>query len=285
MDPSAISPSGEGPLHQALRAELEATRQAFHALLATLAPADWTRPSLNPAWTIGEVLWHIAGYLFLIPQQLGWLQTGTFPDQSQRSADELNRGNVQQTRAGAKAQTLISIAQAYEEGHALTLAALRRVRDDEWPIGVRMADMGSTFTGEYRTIETLFRYHARHFAEHAAQIPSGGIPMNEAEYVAGIHHSMAPTGWSSSRDALVLESRLSWPNWRSVVISFIPSRDARLSKNNCTLVEMAYRGKTRSNLPSCVYRGPCSSTTRRCQSPSLPYSTARLWTTSRASSD
>ena len=185
MDPSAISPSGEGPLHQALRAELEASRQAFHALLATLAPADWTRPSLNPAWTIGEVLWHIAGYLFLIPQQLVWLQTGTFPDQSQRSADELNRGNVQQTRAGAKAQTLISIAQAYEEGHALTLAALRRVRDDEWPIGVRMADMGPTFTGEYRTIETLFRYHARHFAEHAAQIPRGSIPMNEAEYVAG----------------------------------------------------------------------------------------------------
>jgi len=175
MDPSAISPPAEGALHYVLHAELEATRQAFHILLDSLAPADWTRPSLNPAWTIGEVLWHITGYLFMIPQQLMWLQTGTFPDQSQWSADDLNRGNVKQTRAGAQAQTLGTIAQAYEEGHARTLAALRSVCDDEWPIGVRMVDMGSTFTGEYRTIERLFRYHARHFAEHAAQIPNGSV--------------------------------------------------------------------------------------------------------------
>ena len=82
MDRNAIAPSGEALLYHALRAELEATRQAFRALLATLRPADWTRPSLNPAWTIGEVLWHITGYLFLIPQQLVWLQTSSPSEQS-----------------------------------------------------------------------------------------------------------------------------------------------------------------------------------------------------------
>ena len=172
MNSRTLSQYAKSNLHQALSSELEATRQAFFALVATLTPADWTHPSANPAWTIGEVLWHITGYLFLIPQQLIWLQTGTFPDLTQRSAEDLNRGNVHQTRAGAQHQTLTSIVQAYEEGHAATLAALQSVRDDEWQIGIRMPDMGPSFRDEYRTIEALFRYHARHFGEHVAQIPT-----------------------------------------------------------------------------------------------------------------
>jgi uncharacterized damage-inducible protein DinB len=173
MDLRSLPQHAERDMRHALAAEPEATRQAFYAIVATLSPADWTRPSANPAWTIGEVLWHITGYLFLIPQQLIWLQTGTFPDLAHQSAEDLNRGNVRQTRAEAQHQTVTSIIQAYEAGHAATLAALQSVRGDQWRIGVRMPDMGSSFTGEYRTIEALFRYHARHFAEHVAQIPTG----------------------------------------------------------------------------------------------------------------
>lgn len=175
MVSSTLPQHAESAMHQALAAELEATRQAFHTLVATLTPADWSRPSANPAWTIGELLWHITGYLFLIPQQLVWLQSGTFPNLTERSAEDLNRGNVQQARAGAMRQTFTSIVQAYEEGHAATLAALQGVRDDEWQLGVQMPDMGPTFTGEYRTIEALFHYHARHFAEHVAQIPTSMV--------------------------------------------------------------------------------------------------------------
>jgi hypothetical protein len=168
-------PQANSPLHRALRSELETTRQAFHALLASLMPEDWERPSYNPAWTIGELLWHITSYLFVIPQQLVWLQTHTFPDPFSASADELNAGNVQQTREDARRQSITSITKVYEDGHVAALAALASVREHEWPIGVRMPDMGPTFTGEYRTIEALFRYHARHFAEHAAQIPTAMV--------------------------------------------------------------------------------------------------------------
>jgi uncharacterized protein (TIGR03083 family) len=163
-------PQTNSPLHHTLRTELETTRHAFHELLAALAPEDCARPSHNPAWTIGEVLWHITSYLLVIPQQLIWLQTNTFPDPLTATADELNAGNEQHTREEARGHTLRSIAQAYETGHAATLAALDSVRDDQWRLGVRLPDMGPTFRGEYRTIEGLFRYHGRHFAEHAAQI-------------------------------------------------------------------------------------------------------------------
>jgi hypothetical protein len=115
----------------------------------------------------------MTGYLFIIPQQLVWLQTHTFPELTPASADALNEQNVQQTRAEAHGQSLPLLAQAYEVGHAATLVALASVRDDEWQLGVRLPDMGPTFSGEYRTIEGLFHYHARHFAEHMAQIPTG----------------------------------------------------------------------------------------------------------------
>ena len=164
--------AGNSSRHQALHAELEATRQSFHDLLATLTREDWDQPSRNPEWTNGQLLWHITGYLFIIPQQLVWLQTGTFPDMTATPADELNRGNVRQARRDAQEQTFASIAQTYEAGHAATLTALVRVRDYAWQLGIQMPDMGPTFTGEYRTIERLFRYHARHFAEHAADISS-----------------------------------------------------------------------------------------------------------------
>ncbi len=166
----------DSPLHQSLRAELEATRQAFHTVLGSLSREDWERPSLNPAWTIGEVLTHITGPLFIIPEQLALLRTQTFPDLTHESADTLNEENVGDTRQRAQGESLISISQTYETGHAAALAALMTVHDEEWQLGARMPDMGPTFSGEYRTIEGLFRYHARHFAEHIAEIPGVSVP-------------------------------------------------------------------------------------------------------------
>jgi hypothetical protein len=170
MDLYTPSSSVVDGLQAELHAELETTRQTFHALLATLIPSDWSTPSTNPAWTNGELLWHITGYLYIIPEQLELLRAGTFPDMTDVPTDELNQDNETETRAHAHTHTLLSIAPAYEDGHASTLKALQSIQDHEWEFGVRMPDMGPTFTGEYRTIETLFRYHTRHFAEHAAQI-------------------------------------------------------------------------------------------------------------------
>ena len=46
--------------HATIFAELAATRQAYHALVASISEATWRRPSHNPAWTIGQVLDHMA---------------------------------------------------------------------------------------------------------------------------------------------------------------------------------------------------------------------------------
>ena len=43
-----------------LRAEIIQTRAAFHELLAQIPDEAFSMPSENPAWTIGEVLFHMS---------------------------------------------------------------------------------------------------------------------------------------------------------------------------------------------------------------------------------
>jgi len=55
-----------------IRDELEETRRQFHALLASLSAADWDAPSRNPAWTNGQLVFHMLFAFVLIPS-LFWL--------------------------------------------------------------------------------------------------------------------------------------------------------------------------------------------------------------------
>lgn len=45
---------------QQLEAEIEETRQHFHELLASIPDEAFERPSNNPAWCIGELLYHMS---------------------------------------------------------------------------------------------------------------------------------------------------------------------------------------------------------------------------------
>ena len=47
---------GNHPRREQLRAELESTREAYHAFAETITPEDWDKPSENPAWSVGELL-------------------------------------------------------------------------------------------------------------------------------------------------------------------------------------------------------------------------------------
>ncbi len=42
-----------------LAAELEETRQNFHQLLDSVPEASYLHPSTKPAWTVGDVRYHI----------------------------------------------------------------------------------------------------------------------------------------------------------------------------------------------------------------------------------
>ena len=51
-----------------IRTELEASRSEFHELLDAVSSEHWRHRSLNPGWTNGQLLFHIAlGFFLLVP--------------------------------------------------------------------------------------------------------------------------------------------------------------------------------------------------------------------------
>lgn len=152
---------------EALRAELEATRQAFYALADSLSREDWTKPTPNPAWNVGEMMFHITTAPNFLPGDVWLIQHLRFV--LYPPAFLFHRFNEWYTRRGARQYTLATIKQAYDKAHARTLQALDSIGDDDWQESAHYPNWDPMLSGTV-TIEQLFHYVTRHFEAHAAEI-------------------------------------------------------------------------------------------------------------------
>ena len=64
------------PDRTVLRRQLEETRSAFHTVVESLTDADWQRKTSSTAWTIGEVLTHLADALAGTPEAIEHVRLG-----------------------------------------------------------------------------------------------------------------------------------------------------------------------------------------------------------------
>jgi hypothetical protein len=147
---------------EAIRAELAATRTAFHEILGGLAAPDWERPTGNPMWTVGDLLHHLVASLELLPREVEHARQG----KGMYNLPPFLRDPLSAwfTRWGARRQSLATVAKRHDQAYVAALRTLDGVRDDEWRRGAR-------FWGEgFLDIEGLFRAQARHFAEHGTDI-------------------------------------------------------------------------------------------------------------------
>ena len=151
------------PDREAVRAELEATRTAFHELLKSLSPEDWKRKSGNRAWTVKQLLWHIPWATGYVPRVVNDCRQGKGFNPPAWLMDPVN---VLITRIGSRGATPQSVADKYAAGHAALISCLEGVRDDEWQKGV-------TTYGNYNTIASNFHNVTEHFKEHEADILKG----------------------------------------------------------------------------------------------------------------
>jgi hypothetical protein len=150
----------DGPDREAIRQELEQTRQAFHALLDSIDPADWERKSGNRAWTVRELMSHMASVVGLTAGSVAMATQGRNFSPPRWIGNRINSFN---TKRGARHATAESVAEEYDDGHAKLLAALDEVEPEDW-------EKGSRIFGQYTTVEGHFRSVAKHFAEHSADI-------------------------------------------------------------------------------------------------------------------
>lgn len=157
---------------EALRQEIEETRAAFHALLAAVPDAALHLPSDNPAWTVGEVLYHMS----VAPRMLGRdakMITG------QNWAFRLiplivpkglfNWLNQELTKYGARRLSREFLAEEYDKAHAMTLRMLAAVADSDFEKRVHYPDWDPLLSGEV-TLEKLFHYVKAHFDSHEGQL-------------------------------------------------------------------------------------------------------------------
>jgi hypothetical protein len=149
------------PDRAALRAQLEETRVAFHALGESLTEEEWQRHTATTAWTVCEVLTHVAVGLAHLPEAIAHVRQGKhYFNLPSWLTQPLNRWLV---KWSARGQTRESILRRYDQAHTAFLATLEGIRDDEWSRGAQCYGTG------YKTILDLCMLPKSHFQEHAAQ--------------------------------------------------------------------------------------------------------------------
>lgn len=146
-----------------LRAGLLDAQRAYHALLASLSDADWRAKSANPAWSVGQLMWHLALGTGFIASEAEAIRAGKGRNPPQFL---VNPVNVLWTRLGSRGATPTSVAEKYDAGMTRLLAAFDGVRDDEWGRGARRY-------GHVRTLAMEFQAAVDHVAEHGAQVREG----------------------------------------------------------------------------------------------------------------
>jgi hypothetical protein len=145
---------------EALRQEMETTRTAFMALADSLTGADWRAKTANPAWNVGQLMWHVAWGTGAISGSVDGLKKGKGFSPPSFIANPANR---LMTKWGSRKATRESVKQLYDNGHRKALAALEGVKDDEWARSAKVF-------GTMQSVESLFRTVAEHFQEHERDI-------------------------------------------------------------------------------------------------------------------
>jgi uncharacterized damage-inducible protein DinB len=173
------SPMRGDELRRTIRSELDATRDAFHAVLDSLSDEDWRQRSHNPGWTNGELLFHMAFAFMilraLIPMVRVW---GRLPERGSRPFARLlnaltapfNVVNALGARIGGRVYTRERLRRRYDRVHESLARTLDTIGDDEWGHGMHYPSRWDDLFDDYMTLEKLFRYPAAHFAFHRAQI-------------------------------------------------------------------------------------------------------------------
>ncbi len=150
------------PDRAALCAQLEETRVAFHALVESLTEAQWQRHTATTAWTVCEVMTHVADGLARLPETIAHVRQGkNYLNLPSWLRDPLNRWLVTWS---ARGQTRESILRRYDQAYTALLATLEGIQDDEWSRGAQCYGAG------YKTVLDLCVLPKSHFQEHAAQV-------------------------------------------------------------------------------------------------------------------
>ena len=117
------------PDREAIRAELEATRRAYHELVNSISADGWNGKGGNSRWRVGQLLWHLAWGAGYFPRGVEECRRGKATNPPRWIMNPLN---MLITRIGSRRATPQSVLHKYDDAHA----AIRRL--PRWSPGRRM---------------------------------------------------------------------------------------------------------------------------------------------------
>lgn len=160
-------------LKEELVREMEDTRRDFHHLLESVPEALYNHPSDNPAWTVGEVLFHISlaprfltADLRLILRQ-SWLTRLIGALVPKSLFDRLNEHFTR--RWASRNMTRVKLGRVYDEAHNQALRALVNLKEEDFDMSLKYPDYDEMLAGIV-SVEKLYRYITIHFKAHEEQI-------------------------------------------------------------------------------------------------------------------
>ena len=179
------------PEHRAIRAELAATRLAFHNLLDQIPDDAWEAPTDNPHWNVRELLFHV----ILAPELM--LQDVKLIRRGMRFVPPglFDIVNLYYTRWRARGATRQSIAQRYDLAHQNVLALLDRLSPADLQLAAAYPALNRHMPGGRTTIADLYRYVTLHFAEHAVDVLRGVARWQKRSPLVQVGESKPPQGW------------------------------------------------------------------------------------------
>ena len=162
-----------------LRAELEAPHATFHAVLASLSDAQLKQPSKNPAWTNGQLVFHMAFGFFLAPSLIRIvLVLGRLPRPVSRLfARLLNSVTVPFNWINAAGPWVVgsrfmrrALGATFDRVHAHILRRLDAISEADLELGMYYPYRWEPLFQDSMTLEDILRYPVLHISSHLQHI-------------------------------------------------------------------------------------------------------------------
>jgi hypothetical protein len=150
----------------AIRTAIEAMPPEFATLVAEIGDEGWKTKSGLPAYTCGQLAWHVAAGTAFLAGQAADAKDGKALNPPAFVRPILYKMNEWRTRVVSRNATPASVLADFDTAARKLMAVLESFDDETLRLSV-------TRMGETMTIAALFHKPAEHLAEHAAHIRAG----------------------------------------------------------------------------------------------------------------
>ena len=174
----------ENTAQERVRAELALAHCRFHKLLDSLSEVDWEARSRNPAWTNGQLVYHIMFAFMLIPS-LFWMikfwsklprsYARRFAQILDFTTPVFNRINALGPRGQASIFGRKRAGTIFDYIYRSILKKVDSLRVDQWAAGMHYPRRWDPTFGDFMTFEALFKYPPAHLEHHLSQLSAGSV--------------------------------------------------------------------------------------------------------------